>query len=164
MKIIVSDANILIDLANLNLLQKFVELDFEFHTNDFIINEIKNPEQSPKIDKLVESKKIFVAETKVDEYGEILDLQTKNLSVSDCSVLYYTKKINGLLLTGDKNLRKTANKKKIEIRGIFFIFDELVKAEMLTYKNAIVKIKLLQKINNRLPQNEIEKRINKWSK
>ncbi|MCF6364920.1 MAG: type II toxin-antitoxin system VapC family toxin [Bacteroidales bacterium] len=162
MKITVSDANILIDLADLDLINEFVRLDFEFHTNDFVIDEIKNPEQKEKIEELIKTDKLFVAQTKSEEYQEILELQTKNLSFADCSIWHYAIKTGGILLSGDGILRKTASKQGITVKGIFFIFDKLIETQIIDNKTALEKIKLLNKINNRLPYDEIEKRISLW--
>ena len=41
MRIVVNDANILIDLVELELLPHFFDLEFEFQTTDLIIDEWK---------------------------------------------------------------------------------------------------------------------------
>ena len=155
MRIIVNDTNILIDLANLNLFDYFLNLEFEFHTNDFIINELTDIEQKEIIDKIIEENKLIVAEIKSEEYPAILNLQTKNLSFEDCSIWYYAKKVNGILLTGDARLRKSVEKSGIEVRGILFIFDELVRCNIIDKQTAVEKLKELLKINHRLPKKEI---------
>ncbi|MEA3450319.1 MAG: hypothetical protein U9Q83_00280, partial [Bacteroidota bacterium] len=88
MRIVINDANILIDLADLNLLNDFIKLDFEFQTNDLIINEITNPEQKKKVNKIININKLLVSTVKSNEYKAILKLQSKNLSSPDCSILY----------------------------------------------------------------------------
>jgi hypothetical protein len=49
------------------------------------------------------------------------------------------------------------------VRGILFIFDELLKQELIGFKFAIEKITILYQLNNRLPRKEIDKRIESWS-
>ena len=162
MRIIVNDTNILIDLANLDLLDYFIELEFEFHTNDFIINELTDTVQRKKIDKIIEAKKLIVAEIKSEEYTAIIQLQTRNLSFEDCSIWYYAQKIRGILLTGDARLRKTVENSGVEVRGILFIFDELVASEIINSSLAAQKLEELNSQNHRLPQKEIEKRLKLW--
>jgi predicted nucleic acid-binding protein len=164
LKIVVNDANILIDLADIDLLDDLTKLNFELHTNDFIIAEIVNPIQRKKIQKIIDDTKLLVAPTKAEEYFEILKLQTKNLSFEDCSILFYTKKVNGTLLSGDGNLRKRAQLAGIDVKGIFFVFDQLVNNKIISFITAIEKLKLLQSINKRLPKEEIDKRIEIWGK
>ena len=162
MIITVSDANILIDLAELDLLEHFTQLHFEFHTNDFIINEIKDPKQKHKVNLLIKKGNLIVAQTKATEYTEISNLQANNLSFADCAILYYTQKTGGILLSGDGNLRKTARKLNIDVRGIFYILDEMLAQMILTNELALQKLILLSKINSRLPQDEIIKRMEQW--
>jgi len=161
-RIIVNDTNILIDLANLNLLDYFLKLEFEFHTNDFIINELTDTEQKEKIEKIINDKQLIVAETKSEEYTAIIELQTKNLSFEDCSIWYYAQKVNGILLTGDARLRKTVEKSGIEVRGILFIFDKLVECNIIDTHTAVEKLKELISFNHRLPKTEVEKRFALW--
>ncbi len=163
LKIVVNDANILIDLADINLLDELTKLNFELHTNDLIIAEIVNPNQLAKIQKIIDGHKLFVASVKAEEYSEIMKLQTKNLSFEDCSIWHYTKKLNGILLSGDGNLRKIAKSAGLEVKGIFFIFDQLVYNKIISFISAIEKLNKLRTINTRLPQEEIEKRIKAWS-
>lgn len=159
MKIIVSDTNILIDLAELNLLHDFTKLNFEFHTNDFIINEIQNTEQKKKVQEIIETGKLFIATTKNEQYEKIFELGEKNLSFEDCTIWYYAKINNGILLTGDGNLRKSAKKSGLEVRGIIYIFDKLIENNIINKKTALNKMTKLYETNKRLPKKEIEKRI-----
>lgn len=47
MKIVINDANILIDLAKLDLLDKFSNLSFDLHTTDFVYEELNEEQKSP---------------------------------------------------------------------------------------------------------------------
>ncbi|MEA3451697.1 MAG: hypothetical protein U9Q83_07315, partial [Bacteroidota bacterium] len=123
-----------------------------------------NPEHKKKVNKIININKLLVSTVKSNEYKAILKLQSKNLSSPDCSILYHKKKTNGILLTGDGSLRKTAIKHNIAVKGIFLIFDELVKSNTIDKQTAFEKLKLLQSINKRLPQNEIKNRLNLWEK
>ena len=68
------------------------------------------------------------------------------------------------MLTGDRQLRKYAEASKVVVRGILFIFDELVANTVLTPIEAATKLRELLTINSRLPKSEIERRITNWSK
>jgi rRNA-processing protein FCF1 len=164
MKIVINDANILIDLAKLELIQVFSKINFDLHTTDFVIEELNDEQRNP-VSKLIKSKKLTVIETQdiLDFQGITSILENSNgLSFEDCSVWYYSKKLSGALLTGDGKLRKQAIKEGIEVRGIIFIFDELLKQNLITFKIAIDRIEKLSLLNNRLPKKEIEKRIEYW--
>lgn len=85
-----------------------------------------------------------------------------NLSFIDCSVWYYAKQNNYTLLTGDRKLRNLALNEGIEVRGIIYVFDELVSNGILSAGLAAQKLALLKSINHRLPESEIEKRLKLW--
>ena len=164
MKIVVNDTNILLDLISIDLFYAFFQLNLEFHTNDLILNEITDPDQKAIIEAIVTDNKLIVAETTREDITEIVSLMIRNLSFEDCSIWYYTRKINGILLTGDARLRRSVEEDNIEVRGILFIFDELVKHGIIEKAEAAIKLDELDQINNRLPKQEIEKRLNLWRK
>lgn len=165
MRIVINDANILIDLVKLELIDAFLKLEFDLHTTDFVLEEL-NDEQKTPIINLNNGKKLTVIETtdSLDFRGitSILEKST-GLSFEDCSVWYYSKKMSGILLTGDGKLRKQACKDDIEVRGIIYLFDVLLNQNLISFQEAIEKIKQLLLLNNRLPTKEIDKRIDLWS-
>jgi len=84
------------------------------------------------------------------------------LSVPDCSVWFYSKKNNYTLITGDGLLRKTAVKDGVEVRGILFILDELIRLNFMNSQLAAAKLELLLQIGSRLPKNECEEGLVRW--
>jgi rRNA-processing protein FCF1 len=165
MKIVINDANILIDLVKLELLEAFSKLNFDLHTTDFVIEELNDKQRIP-INELSESNKLGIIETiKIEDFQGInLILENSSgLSFEDCSVWYYSKKLSGVLLTGDGKLRKQASKDNLEVRGIIYLFDEFLRQGIITFEEAVEKIKQLSLLNNRLPKKEIEKRIDFWN-
>ncbi|MFT4577036.1 MAG: rRNA-processing protein FCF1 [Polaribacter sp.] len=165
MKIVINDANILIDLAKLDLLDIFSKLDFDLYTTDFVYEELNEEQRSP-ISILNKNGHLKIIETE-----ELVDFQkisallesSSGLSFEDCSVWHYSEKLSGTLLTGDGKLRKQVSKDGIEVRGILYILDELIKQKLLGFSLAIEKIEQLYQLNNRLPKKEIEKRIEHWN-
>jgi predicted nucleic acid-binding protein len=165
MKIVINDANILIDLVKLELINAFSKLDFDLHTTDFILDEL-NDEQRTPIVNLNSGKKLTVIETiETTDFQGITTILEKStgLSFEDCSVWYYSKKMSGILLTGDRKLRKQASKDNIEVRGIIYLFDVLLNQNLISFQEAVEKIKQLMLLNNRLPKKEIDKRIELWN-
>ena len=129
-KIVISDTNIILDLISINLQDPFFALPCEFCTTDFVISEIEQPNQKRIIDQFIKSKKLEVIN--FDPMGlrditEMFQKRDNNVSMTDCSVWYYTKKCDGRLLTGDGNLRKSAEKDHLKVSGILYIFDNLSK-------------------------------------
>lgn len=165
MKIVINDANILIDLVKLDMLDIFAQLNFDLHTTDFVYEELNEEQKSPVSVLYANNKLKIIETTEVIDFKKISELleRSTGLSFEDCSVWYYSDKLSGTLLTGDGKLRKQVKKEGIEVRGIIYVFDELVNQNLLGYVEAIDKIEQLIQLNNRLPKSEIEKRIQSWS-
>ena len=163
--LVVSDTNIFLDLISVNLLKDFFCLPCNFSTTDFVINEIIQPFQKKQINIFVKSKKLNVVSFDFAELSKITSMfasSKSNTSLTDCSVWYYAKQTGGRLLTGDGNLRKSAEADNIKVSGILYIFDNLVEYGILDRKKAADLLEQLTKINMRLPKNECEKRISNW--
>lgn len=159
MEIVISDTNIFIDLWNIGLLERFCELPLSIHTTDFIIRELKTQGVKEAVIQLQQKHKITVKTFKSNEYSEIMSLQDKNLSFQDCTVLYYALSSDYKLLTGDRNLRKVAERHGLQVSGIIYVIDELLHHEILSEDEYIAKLKALLDSNHRLPIKEIMKRL-----
>lgn len=168
MKIIVNDANILIDLVDLKILPYFFQLEFEFHTTTVILDELFE-EQREALFPYIETGSLIVDDISNQDLIEILMIRaTKpNLSEQDCSAFYQAQKENAALITSDNTLRKFAQANNLEVHGHLWVFDNLVSNEILTGITAIKKLEELCNVINPklgLPKNECQKRIKLWSK
>lgn len=165
MKILVNDTNIFIDLHSVGLLKEMCRLPYEIHTVDFVVAEIADADQRRIFDELVARGEISVDGFTADEVIEIVEEHSSvsgNLSIPDCSVCYFARKHNVPMLTGDRRLRRYAEEQSIEVHGILFIFDELVKHDIISTSMATDRLEELFAINARLPKAEIRERINRW--
>ncbi|HPN38613.1 MAG TPA: type II toxin-antitoxin system VapC family toxin [Melioribacteraceae bacterium] len=158
MNVAVNDANIIIDLIDLDLYLSIFNLDIEFLTTDFVISEIKRKDQADIIKK---SNKLNIIKSDEKDLLQILEYKNKakQLSFADCSVIYLSQKNKAILLSGDKPVRNFAEANGMECHGILWLIDTLVNNNVITKYLAIQKLKELNCRNNRLPQHEIEKLI-----
>lgn len=168
MKIIVNDANILIDLVDLKILPYFFQLEYEFHTTEMILDELF-PEQKEALVPYIETGSLIIDDITDEDLIEILNIRLSkpNLSEQDCSAFYQAQKEKAALITSDNTLRKFAQSQNIEVHGHFWVFDNLVDNEILTGNRAIEKLNELCTVVNPklgLPSAECQKRIKKWSK
>lgn len=164
-RIVISDANVIIDLLSVSLLEAFFALPCEICTTDFVISEIALPEQQKILQKFIKSKKLGVISFDADELNEVILLRSKcpnNATIEDCSVWYYAKKVNGRLLTGDAKLRLAAEKDNVKVSGVLFLFDNFVEYGILTASEAAENLESLMVYNVRLPKSECQSRIRKW--
>lgn len=165
MKIIVNDTNIFIDLHSIGLLDELCNLPYEIHTVDFVAYEIVEETQRSAFERLVSVGKIRVNSFSADEVLEIVaehSAVSGNLSIPDCSVCYYARKYQVPMLTGDRRLRKYAESQEIEVHGILFLFDEMVRYGVVSPYIAAAKLEELMQLNLRLPKTEISQRISHW--
>lgn len=166
-KIVVSDTNIFIDLVKLDLLEAFFSLPWDIHTTDLVISELEIPEQKDAVTAFIMSRKLTVGKLDAEEVGLIIERSNETrgkISITDFSVCHYAQKNNYALLTGDMNLRKVAVKENISVHGILFLFDELVRYDILRPEHAADTLKKLKTVNARLPLDEVDSRIKQWEK
>ena len=167
MEIIVNDTNIFIDLHSIGLLEALCELPYDVRTVDFVIAEITDHNQAEALSALTTEGKIRIESFDAEELGEIISEHSSvpgNISIPDCSVCYYARKHSATLLTGDRQLRRYAETSNVSVRGVLFIFDELVANNVIPSQQAATKLRELLAINVRLPKAEIDKRIDNWSR
>jgi len=160
MKVFINDANILIDLVKLHIEEAFLSLHFDLYTTDFVFFELTDAQQlSVTSDRL----KIIGTEASEDFAGiAALNNSHKGVSFEDCSVWYYSKKMNATLITGDGTLRKKVIQSGLEVKGIIFILEEIKNQQKLPLNECIQKMEELKLLNNRLPFAEIDQRIQAW--
>lgn len=167
MEILISDTNILIDLCGVGLIERCKDLDVDFRTVDFVIHEIKDPNQAEAIQKLVDSGDLTVMEFSPEETMELLELYARyevrtNLSLTDCAVLLCAKKGNYRLLTGDKNLRIKAGDEGVVVSGILYLTDLMVDEGVVDCKEMADCLEILLQQNSRLPKDLIYERIDAY--
>jgi predicted nucleic acid-binding protein len=165
-KIIVNDANILIDLVELQILSSFFQLDFEFHTTEIILEELFE-EQKEELNPYILSGKMTVNELNGDDFISIYEIrqQKPKLSEQDCSAFHQAEKENATLITSDNTLRKFAKEKSIEVHGHLWVFDMMVSQNTITPILASQKLlQLCEEVNPKLglPKTECEKRFGLW--
>lgn len=166
-KIVVTDANIFIDLYDLGLTKSFFNLELEIHTTSAVLYELYS-EQQEILQAYQSVGRLEVHNLKEQDFIEIYNENyPKSLSEADKSVLHVANKINACVLSSDKTLRNCAKNKEIEYHGMIWIFDKFVETATLTPKEA--KAKLNQLIdanflfrNNQKLVEEIEKRLKNW--
>lgn len=165
MKIVISDTNIFIDLIELDIFEGLLQLPLEIKTTDFVVNYELDEAKQAIILQAALQKKLTIIESSEDILPKIEKIfnEVGNLSLTDSSVYYYAKAEEAILLSGDGGLRKYAEKNKLEVRGIIWIFDLYEKYGIYNRKTLCQKMERLLEINSRLPKNECERRIKKWS-
>ena len=158
----VTDANIFIDLIILGLIQHLFGLDIEIHTTREVFDQLTEHQKSALFE-FHEKSALVIHDFSADEILEIYALDfPAGLEPADRSVYFRAKQLACLVISGDNKLRKYCEKNGLEVHGLIWVFDEIVLREMISNATAVEKLNKLMSYNDRLPTDEILKRVKRW--
>ena len=166
-KIAVTDACIFIDLYDLGLVNAFFQLEIEIHTTTSVYFELY-PEQQQILKANQSVDRLIVRNLKEEDFLQIhSEPYPKSLSETDKSVLHIANKLDACVLSSGKTVRNCAKNKDIEYHGMIWIFDKLVETNILSKKQAALKLEELIAANfifqnNKPLVDEIQKRLKLW--
>jgi len=132
--IVVCDANILIDLLQVDLFNAFLKLRWEMHVPPDVVDEVQE-ENSDLLIQAINSRDILIPVFTPEELFRIQDYKARYqpLSIQDCSCLLLAEKLSAVLLTGEKKLKMIATTSLgIQVHGILWVFDHLVVKRLIT--------------------------------
>jgi hypothetical protein len=149
--ILISDACLVIDLIELKLWEKFLELDYYFITTSDVINEITALDQSKIISTYVETSILKINNSySVDEIRSVIEVNT-GLSYTDCSIIVLAKKIKGIVLSSDNFVTKTCSKFGLEHQGILWIINQLFQQKIISKEIALMYLTNYSDLHARVP-------------
>ena len=168
MRIIVEDTNIIIDLFNVGLLQFCKKMDIVFHTTEFVIKEIKRPEQRSTLKGLISNEELKMVVFNIEEMLQLANLEeecrsTNNLSTADCSVVLLAERLGCRLLTADQKLVHFAQSRGLETSGFLWLTDKMVEKGIVSPKDMIEYLKRYLETNKRAPEKEVNERIAQYN-
>jgi len=162
MRVAVQDANIIIDLIDCGIFELFFRLELEVVTTSLVLGEVSETSQKKRCQAVIRKKLLHVVEISTLDYLRLQSLKLPGLSVPDRSALELAEAREACLLTGDGRLRKAAKSSDVEVRGILWVFDQLIGGGLLSKAEACTRLAELKERNQRLPKAEIEKRLKAW--
>jgi len=165
MKVAVKDANILIDLIESDLLGLWFQLKIETYVSDLVQLEIIEVDQKKVFSSFVDAGLIIVESLTSDELSLASEKREKHkISIEDASALILARKKNAVLLSGDAALRRTAIGEGLKVCGVIWVFDRLVRDQLLTPADAICKLNAMLESGSFLPKSICDSRIIEWGK
>lgn len=163
MKVVVEDANVLLDLLNGGILGLWLGLEFEHCTTHLVWQEISVTAQRRQVQPFIDSGLIRLNEVTPDSWDQIVAFSvTAGVSIPDSSVWLLAKKENAILLSGDSKLRKSAKTTGVDVRGVLWVLDELVSRDKLSGNAAVKALKKITDAGAFLPADECRARISSW--
>jgi predicted nucleic acid-binding protein len=157
---LVTDASILFDAVKGGILHEMFQLPFIFITSDFVAyRELTTPPLSS-----FEKAGIRIEELSGSQITILEEIHTahRNLSVNDISVFILAKDQDITLVTGDEALRKYAESSGVQVHGILWILDELVRNEIIRKNDAAIALRRMLDNECRLPKTECDERFSRW--
>jgi predicted nucleic acid-binding protein len=155
-QLLISDANILIDLEDGDLITELFKLPFQFQVPDMLFVDELEAGHGYLLEhglQLGELKPESMAEV------EILVKKYKQPSRYDCFALVLAKQEGCPLLTGDQNLRKAAEQENVEVKGTLWIVEAMITHQVITIGAARMAYKRMEQKGRRLPWDIAEKRL-----
>lgn len=166
MRLLIHDANVLIDLIDIGLLDCAMGLPCVMETTDLVRREVQTPEQAQALAECIERGALAVVTSSIEQLARIGTLQGQcpQLSLADCSVVFHALDRSGIVLSGDGRLRREAEAKKLEVHSTPWILGLMVEHGFIDSTVAADKLEYLVTINQRLPQKECTKLIESWKR
>lgn len=164
MRIAVQDANVLIDLELAGLFDSWFRLDIETHTSDLIKEELRKGGHVLAL-SYFRSGQVREHALSFEELSQISELEREigsKAKFNDCSVLYLAMKLDAMLISGDKPLRKAGRVRSVEVHGTLWIMDQLVEAGELSRESACGRLRQLLSLKRFLPAKDCEERLKRW--
>jgi predicted nucleic acid-binding protein len=158
----VTDANIFIDLIKTDTIHLLFKLELRIHTTQEVVDELE-PYQQDVVYALSKEGDVSIYGLSYEELSNMPNQKFPDgLHLDDQTVFVLAKKIDGILLSGDKKLRKYCERNDILVKGILWIYDEAYERNLMDTIVLVERIKLLMSINKRLPINDCQERIARW--
>jgi len=159
MLILISDANILIDMHDGGLIEAMFKLSYKFATPDIIYVEELEDRHAYLTTLGLE---IHTMDGNLVEKVESYAIQYPKPSRNDLFALVLAQDQKCPLLTGDGHLRKAATNESVEVHGTVWLVKEMYEARLITAIEAESAFNTMQVRGSRLPWKEIEKMIAEW--
>lgn len=162
-KLLISDANILIDMIDGGIVDEMFMLECEFGVPDVLFHyELKShypwlPGKGLKVMGLAAAGIVDTAQlsTKHSKAG---------VSNNDCMALALARQENCPLLTGDAALRQVALDEGAIVRGTLWLVEQIFNAGLMDLERVKAAYTAMKAAGSRLPWDEIEKQIKRLSK
>lgn len=159
-QLLISDANILIDLEDGDLITEMFKLPFQFQVPDMLFFDELEENHGHLLEyglKLGELTPESMSEV------EALVQRYKQPSRYDCFALMLAKQEACPLVTGDQNLRKAADKEGVDVKGTLWIVEAMITHQLISIETARTAYTKMKASGRRLPWQQAETRLSEMA-
>lgn len=156
MRLLISDANILIDMEEGQLIEQMFRLPWTFGVPDILFVEELQAQHAYLLEKGLQ-----VGELTPDSMLYALQLSQRSIGPSrnDCFALALARQELCPLLTGDKALRALADGEQVEVKGTIWLVEQLMTEKIITRQEACKAYACMRENARRLPWGLVEKSL-----
>lgn len=156
MLVLISDANILIDIEVGGLIAPMFSLDYQFVVPDVIFAEELEGQHGYLLDMGLEARGL---DAQLVARVADMAIQYTRPGRNDLFALVLAAKEGCPLLTGDKDLRAAAKNEHVEVRGTLWLVTEMVRAGKITVHVARSAYQQMRVHGRRLPWDVAEQML-----
>ncbi|MCF7979704.1 MAG: PIN domain-containing protein [Chromatiaceae bacterium] len=158
MLLLISDANILIDMEAGELMAAFFALPMQFAMPDILYEEEIEP-GSPGL----KDRGLAILTIDADWIDYALELPRRYGDIAcynDYLALALAKQEGCPLLTGDQGLRQTATAEQVDVMGTLWLMRAMIEQHIISVDEALSALTLMKQRGRRLPWSEAERILN----
>ncbi|MTB51861.1 hypothetical protein [Lewinella sp. W8] len=160
-EILVTDANILIDLAIVLEHELLLLPDHDVYTTYDVFYELR-AEQRNSWQPYVDAERIRLEEVEQSAVDELREEVSRRLSDPDCTVVVLAETRQAIIVSGDRLLVKAYRKRGREAHGILWLLDENERINRYTASQLHHLLTEIRKVNQWLPAKLCEERLSRW--
>lgn len=153
MPLLISDANILIDMEVGGLLERMFALPYEFATPDLLYAD-ELEKHHPDLPQLG----LQLRGLDGDGIHAVAMFRQRHRRVSsyDCAALALAVNLECRLLTGDLALREAARQEEVEVVGTLWLVEEMMRCDLINARHARSAFDRMQQNGRRLPWRDVD--------
>lgn len=164
--VLITDANVWIDLQVGGVLVDAVRLDYELVLPDVVHAEMEHgrPEVFAELGLLVELGHVRLGTCGPEGVALVQQLAGTYLKAQtpDLFALAMAKLTPAILVTGDRHLRQAAEAERVEVHGTLWLLEEMVAQSVVTARGAGDALAVMMGADRRLPEKECGRLIRLW--
>ena len=162
-QLLVSDANVLIDMDAGGLLKAMFALDYDFAVPDILFEE-ELKAQHPELPRFG-LKSLELKEKAVEYTAELaVEYERTGVSRNDLIALALASQETCPLLTGDSRLRRVCEDKEVDVHGTLWLVGQMMEQKVIGLAAARRAYRAMRDAGRRLPWDEVDKQLESFRK
>lgn len=153
--ILLSDANVLIDLGYVDGLSLLTQLA-PTEVLDVVLLECEH-ERQPALMATIQEVGVTVIPTQASWVGAARAYRSLDLSVQDRLNLFYAKTYGRVLLAGDKPLRDRCQTEGVEVHGSLWLVEQALRKSLVSAEDLCRWLEVWPTLGRRLPLPELQR-------